>query len=504
MAGNLSDKLRQGIDAARRGDKANAAKLLRQVVDKEPNNEVAWMWLASALDNLGERRNALEEALRINPNNARAQEALKQITSVMPTVAERVGTTRRPGVLPRNANLSVGGGNNNSFVLIAAGVLIGLFVIVVVIFNLVNSSQQANIPNESTQIALQNDLLFTDTPSPTIDPDTYTATPFFGIVVTPANLPVLPPTFTPTSPPTALPTAIPTTTPFPLSTFVMYFTSLSGGEQPALFRANGDGSSESEIGAASAGFEDVALAPNGETLAFVRITTYTNDAGAEVTAPELFVAPVNNLASAKQVTRLGGTVLSNPTWALDSVQLVFVSNFDGDEDLFYITEDGNNMTPLTVNDFRDRDPVWSPKGDVIAYASEQANAPGSGLTEIFTITPDGATITQLTEDNNSSYSPAWSPDGTRIVFASDRSGDGDIFVMDADGQRQTRLTVDDGDAEDRNPAFTPAGQSVVFLSNRDGDAFALYEVDLAGTTVTRLADSGRDIQSFTFRPAVIR
>ncbi|MBZ0280877.1 MAG: hypothetical protein K8L97_09055 [Anaerolineae bacterium] len=503
MAGNLADKLRQGIDAARRGEKANAAKLLRQVVDKEPNNEVAWMWLASALDNLGERRNALEEALRINPGNTRAQEALKQITAVMPTVAERVGTTRRPGVLNRNANLSTGGGNTNSVVIIVVGVLIGLFVLVAIIFNVVNSSQQAAIPNESTQIALQNDLLFTDTPPPTIDPDTFTATPFFGIIVTPNNLPVLPATFTPTSPPTALPTASPTATSFPLSTFVMYFSGLTGAAQPALYRANGDGTGESEIGPADAGFADVALAPNGETLAFVRVTTYAADDGTEVIAPELFVAPVSNPGAARQVTRMGGSILNSPTWAPDSIQLVFVSNIDGDEELFYITEDGNNLTPLTVNDLMDRDPVWSPAGDVIAYASEQANAPGSGLTEIFTITPDGLTINQLTNDNNSSYSPAWSPDGTRLVFASDRNSDGDIFIMDADGQRQTRLTVDDGDAEDRHPAFTPAGQSVIFLSNRDGDTFTLYEVDLEGKTVTRLAGE-RDIQSFTFRPAVIR
>jgi len=502
LAGNQSDKLRQGIDAARRGDKANAAKLLRQVVDREPNNEVAWMWLASALDNLGDRREALQEALRINPNNARAQEALKQISAVMPTAAERITSTRRARVAAAQSALR-GGGNSNSTILIAVGVLIGLFVLVAIIFNVVNSSQQAAIPNEATQIALQNDLLFTDTPAPTIDPDTYTATPFFGVIVTPANLPVLPPTFTPTSLPTALPTASPTATPIPLSNFTLFFTSLSGGAQPALYRANGDASSESQIGAEDQGFRDVVLAPNGATLAFVRTVTYAGDDGVEVTAPELFVAPVSNLGAARQVTRLGGSVLSSPTWNVDSIQLVFVSNFDGDEDLFYVTEDGNNLTPLTVNDFMDRDPVWSPKGDVIAYASEQANAPGSGLTEIFTITPDGATITQLTEDNNSSYSPAWSPDGTRLVFASDRSGDGDIFIMDADGQRQTRLTVDDGDAEDRSPAFTPLGQSVVFLSNREGDSFALYEVDLEGKTVTRLAGT-RDIQSYTFQPAVIR
>jgi len=84
LAGNnsLDEKLRTGIEAARRGDKVTASRLLRQVVDITPNNEVAWMWLASALDNLQERKSALEQALRINPSNARAQQAAVAGTSL--------------------------------------------------------------------------------------------------------------------------------------------------------------------------------------------------------------------------------------------------------------------------------------------------------------------------------------------------------------------------------------------------------------------------------------
>ena len=76
---DLQQKLRMGIEAARRGDKSAAQLLLRQVVDADRNNELAWMWLASAVDSLDERRVCLENALRINPDNARAQEALRRL-----------------------------------------------------------------------------------------------------------------------------------------------------------------------------------------------------------------------------------------------------------------------------------------------------------------------------------------------------------------------------------------------------------------------------------------
>jgi TolB protein len=36
--------------------------------------------------------------------------------------------------------------------------------------------------------------------------------------------------------------------------------------------------------------------------------------------------------------------------------------------------------------------------------------------------------------------PAWSPDGRRLAFGSDRDGDLEVYVMNADGSGQRRLT----------------------------------------------------------------
>jgi hypothetical protein len=55
------------------------------------------------------------------------------------------------------------------------------------------------------------------------------------------------------------------------------------------------------------------------------------------------------------------------------------------------------------------------------------------------INPDGSN--QITLDANG-YGAFFSPDGTKIAFNSDRDGNNEIYVMNADGSSQTRLTND--------------------------------------------------------------
>jgi Tol biopolymer transport system component len=56
--------------------------------------------------------------------------------------------------------------------------------------------------------------------------------------------------------------------------------------------------------------------------------------------------------------------------------------------------------------------------------------------------PDGRTQRNLSNNKAVDSAPAWSPDGTLIAFHSDRDGNFEIYVMNADGTNQRRLTHD--------------------------------------------------------------
>src|SRR5215510_1312858 len=68
----------------------------------------------------------------------------------------------------------------------------------------------------------------------------------------------------------------------------------------------------------------------------------------------------------------------------------------------------------------------------------------------------------------------------RIVFQSQRDGNPEIYVMNADGTNQVRLTfnsVFDGDA-----TFSPGGEKIAFMSTRDGGNGEIYIMHADGSS----------------------
>jgi len=116
---------------------------------------------------------------------------------------------------------------------------------------------------------------------------------------------------------------------------------------------------------------------------------------------------------------------------------------------------------------------------LIAFASDR-----DGNNEIYIMDADGTDQARLTTNAASDSDPSWSPDGTRIAFISSRDHfTAEIYVMDADGTDPTRLTTNT--ATDFQPSWSPDGTRIAFTSARDGNS-EIYVMHADGTNQTRL------------------
>ena len=92
------EKLNQAIALIKSGDQESGRMLLFEVVNSDPENEHAWLWLVSVLSP-DLRTFCLEKALSINPNNVQARQYLEKLKAGQPDkkVRSKPGAGLKPG-----------------------------------------------------------------------------------------------------------------------------------------------------------------------------------------------------------------------------------------------------------------------------------------------------------------------------------------------------------------------------------------------------------------------
>jgi len=103
--------------------------------------------------------------------------------------------------------------------------------------------------------------------------------------------------------------------------------------------------------------------------------------------------------------------------------------------------------------------------------------------EIYVMDADGSNQTKLTDTLALGEYPCWSPDGGKISFVSERDGNSEIYIMDADGGNLKNLT--NNPSSDDMPSWFPDGKKIFFESDRDGKHW-LYSMDADGSNQAML------------------
>jgi Tol biopolymer transport system component len=114
----------------------------------------------------------------------------------------------------------------------------------------------------------------------------------------------------------------------------------------------------------------------------------------------------------------------------------------------------------------------------IAHAADPLDSPY----QIFRIKPDGARARALTQGQADGYAevPVWSPDGKKIAYdrlSEDFTGDGEIYLMNADGTGKVNLTKSPNRYE-FNPSFYPSGRKIIFNASPVKDSNLYLEQEL--------------------------
>ncbi len=148
--------------------------------------------------------------------------------------------------------------------------------------------------------------------------------------------------------------------------------------------------------------------------------------------PDIYTIDLNGKIIDRVTNHWGIDV--SPAFSPDASKIAFVSNRSGNPQIYVRDMVKRNEERLTFEGNYNTSPNWSSLNR-IAFTGVI-----DGLFNIFTINPEGGNLRVLTENQGNNEDPYWSPDGRYIVFSSNREGRHHLYIMNANGQNQRRIT----------------------------------------------------------------
>ncbi|WP_033232266.1 Tol-Pal system beta propeller repeat protein TolB [Ponticaulis koreensis] len=182
-----------------------------------------------------------------------------------------------------------------------------------------------------------------------------------------------------------------------------------------------------------------------------------------------------------------------PRFSPDGNSVIMAQADNGNSDIYIMDLNSRRRTRLTDHPAIDTSPSMSPDGDEIVFTSDRGGTP-----QLYVMNRDGSMRTcpsggrdvacRITFGSGRYSTPVWSPRGDLIAFTRQANGRFYIGVIEPDGEGERLLTeayLDEG------PAWSPNGRVIIFFrEDRPGASPALYTVDLTGRNLRRLNTPG--------------
>jgi tricorn protease len=219
--------------------------------------------------------------------------------------------------------------------------------------------------------------------------------------------------------------------------------------------------------------ESASLSPKGERALFVA-------------RGDVFTAPVEKGAT-RNLTNSSNAHDKFAHWSPDGAKIAFISDMDGEDELYLISQDGSGKPEELTHGFHAMlyQPSWAPDGKRIAFGDKDG--------KLYVLTLDDKKVTQIAQNPRGSIPQyPWSEDGGHLAYTMDNSaGFTSVYIWSvADGQSH-RVSDELYDCD--HPAWDPEGNYLYFISTRE------YAPQLSQIEFNFATNRGRSLLVLTLR-----
>jgi TolB protein len=198
-----------------------------------------------------------------------------------------------------------------------------------------------------------------------------------------------------------------------------------------------------------------AWSPTGESVVF----TVLGNSGTQVQELDVRSGRI------RRISQIRAGLNITPIYQPDGTGILYAQGTGNGTDLIFASLDSSAPRRITIGKGTDNtSPSYSPDGRQIAFISGK-----SGQPQVYIMDADGSNVQLLTSytPGTRSYraSPDWSPDGRAIAYEQ-QSGNFQIWMIDLRDRAPKQLT---SEAENEDPSWAPDGRHIVLTSSRSGD-----------------------------------